>query len=476
MNRASGVLMHVSSLPGEYSIGNFGKEAFGFIDFLKECGFKYWQVLPFGMVDDCNSPYKSYSAFGKNPFFIDPETLYEKGLISAMELEQSRQSTPYSAEFDRLRTERMELLFKASKRVTDRAPIEHYLNENQYIKQCCEFMSLKDSNGGREWIDWTVKTYDPDRYFMWCFIQYEFIEEWRKVKRYANLNGIKIIGDIPIYVSYDSCDVWGNKEQFLLDKDHKPSAVAGVPPDYFSKNGQLWGNPLYDWGKMKADNFSWWKARLNSAFEMFDGVRIDHFRGIESFWSVPANAKTAKEGKWVKGPGKAFVDAVNSIKGEKIIIAEDLGDITKEVVELVKYSGFPGMRVFQFGFMNFGDNPHKPHNYPSNCVAYTGTHDNNTLLGYVWELEMDKKLEMLKYCGFNGDNWDNCYDDIIRVMLCSHADTVIFPIQDILRFGKDTRLNVPGEAKGNWSYRLTLDQLKTIDCKKYNELNKRYGR
>ena len=337
-------------------------------------------------------------------------------------------------------------------------------------------MSLKDANGGKEWTEWTVATFDPERYFMWAFIQYEFITEWKKVKEYANVNGIKIIGDIPIYVSYDSCDVWGNKELFLLDDDYTPSAVAGVPPDYFSENGQLWGNPLYDWDKMKADGFAWWKARLTAMFRMFDGVRIDHFRGIESFWSVPKTAETAKEGKWVKGPGKDFVDAVNSIKGENFIIAEDLGDITEDVIELVRYSGFPGMRVFQFGFMSFGDNPHKPHNYPANCIAYTGTHDNNTLLGYVWELEMDKKQEMLRYLGFKDENWDNCYDDIIRVMLSSHADTVILPIQDILHYGKDTRLNIPGKAEGNWTYRLTLEQLQSVDCQKYRELNVRYGR
>lgn len=468
--------MHISSLPGEYSIGNFGKNALGFVDFLKKSGFKVWQVLPFSMVDDCNSPYKSYSAFGVNPFFIDPETLFEKGFITAMELDEAKQKTPYTAEFERLRSERMELLFKASKRVTDRVCVEQYLEENPYIKQCCEFMSLKDANGGKEWTEWTVATFDPERYFMWAFIQYEFITEWKKVKEYANVNGIKIIGDIPIYVSYDSCDVWGNKELFLLDDDYTPSAVAGVPPDYFSENGQLWGNPLYDWDKMKADGFAWWKARLTAMFRMFDGVRIDHFRGIESFWSVPKTAETAKEGKWVKGPGKDFVDAVNSIKGENFIIAEDLGDITEDVIELVRYSGFPGMRVFQFGFMSFGDNPHKPHNYPANCIAYTGTHDNNTLLGYVWELEMDKKQEMLRYLGFKDENWDNCYDDIIRVMLSSHADTVILPIQDILHYGKDTRLNIPGKAEGNWTYRLTLEQLQSVDCQKYRELNVRYGR
>ncbi len=474
--RASGVLMHISSLYGDYSIGNFGKPAKEFIDFLDKCGFSYWQVLPFGMVDECNSPYKSYSAFGGNPFFIDPETLYNRGLITKSELDSAKQKTPFAAEFDRLKIERMELLFTASKRIKDRSKIDAFIKNHPYLAQCCEFMALKAANNNAEWTKWTKETFDNDILFMWQFIEYEFFTEWNEVLEYAHKKGIKVIGDIPIYVAFDSSDVWGNRDMFQLDEGFKPTAVAGVPPDYFCEDGQLWGNPLYDWDKMKTDGFSWWKARLQNMFMLFDGVRIDHFRGIESYWSVPACAKTAKEGKWVKGPGKDFVDMANSICKDKFLIAEDLGDITKEVADLVKYSNFPGMRVFQFGFISDSDNPHQPHNYINNCIAYTGTHDNNTLLGYVWDLDEETRKGMMEYCGYFDEDWDNCYDSIIRTMFQSHAGTVIFPIQDLLKFGMDTRLNIPGKADGNWSYRILKEQLESINCEKYKRLNYVYRR
>ena len=370
----------------------------------------------------------------------------------------------------------MDLLFKASKRVIDRKAVYDFIEKKPYIKQACEFMALKSANNDLEWHDWTVDTPDDDVLFMWYFIQYEFFREWKVITDYAHSKGIKIIGDMPIYVALDSSDVWGNREMFLLDDEYKPTDVAGVPPDYFAKDGQLWGNPLYDWAKMKADGFSWWKARLQNMFSLFDGVRIDHFRGLESYWSVPATAKTAKEGRWVEGPGKEFIDMINSIRGENFVIAEDLGDITPEVIKLVKYSGFPGMRVFQFGFIDDCDSPHQPHNYPNNCIAYTGTHDNNTLLGYVWELNEAIRKGMLEYCGYFDENWDACYDRIIATMMGSHAGAVIFPIQDLLKFGSDTRLNIPGKAEGNWCYRITAEQLKTLDSKKYKRLNYVYRR
>ena len=474
--RASGVLLHISSLYGDYSIGNFGKPAKEFIDFLEKCGFSYWQVLPFCMADECNSPYKSYSAFGGNPYFVDPEALYNKGLITAKELEQARQKTPYSCEFERLKNERMELLFKASKRVSDKSEILKFIADHPYLSKCCEFMALKKANNDAEWTKWTTEKYDDEILFLWQFIEFEFFAEWKEILDYAHSKGIKIIGDIPIYVAFDSCDVWSNRDMFQLDEGYKPTAVAGVPPDYFSADGQLWGNPLYDWDKMKKDGFSWWKARLQNMFMLFDGVRIDHFRGLESYWSVPASAKTAKEGKWVKGPGKKFIDMANSIATDKFLIAEDLGDITEEVAELVKYSGFPGMRVFQFGFISDNDNPHQPHNYINNCIAYTGTHDNNTLLGYIWDLDEETRKGVLEYCGYFDEDWDNCYDSIIRTMYASHAGTVIFPIQDLLKFGMDTRLNIPGKADGNWSYRITREQLSNIDTAKYKRLSYVYRR
>ena len=477
MSRGSGVLMHISSLWGEYSIGSFGKEAFEFVDFLSECGFSYWQVLPFCMVDECNSPYKSYSAFGGNPYFVDLDTLFEKGLLTGDDLQSARQQTPYSAEYVRLYHTRFNLLKKASEKTDDeyRKKIEEFTENNFYLKQFCEFMALKYANEEKCWTEWTVDVTDPQILFAWKFIQYEFFTQWAKIKEYANAKGIKIIGDIPIYVAHDSADVWGNKKYFELTEDGQPKLVAGVPPDYFCPDGQLWGNPLYKWDEMKKDGFSWWKARIENMFTLFDGVRIDHFRALESYWAVDAKETTAREGKWVKGPGKEFIDVINSIKGDKFIIAEDLGLITKAVEELVEYSGYPGMRVLQFGFIESGDNPHKPHNYPQNCVAYTGTHDNNTLLGYVWELGDHLRGELMEYAGHTGD-WNNGYDSIIRMIFMSNADTVILPIQDLLGYGSDTRLNIPGKADGNWQFRITRHQLGEINREKYKRLNFLYKR
>ena len=476
MKRASGVLMHISSLFGEYSTGSFGKSAKYFIDFLSDCKFSYWQVLPFCMIDACNSPYQSYSAFGGNPYFIDLEELNKKGLVTTEELSEYKQKTPYVCEYDRLCTTRQDLLMKASKRVTDKTEIESFVDSDPYLKKVCTFMSLKAANDGKAWPEWTVDTVDADIEFMWKFIQYEFFGQWKEILNYAHKKGIKIIGDIPIYVSFDSCDVWSNKENFMLDTKNRCTAVAGVPPDFFSEDGQLWGNPLYNWERMEKNDFAWWSDRMKHMFDMFDVVRIDHFRGIESYWSVPYGAKTAKEGKWMSGPGKAFVDKMKEIKGDKLIIAEDLGGTTKEVEELLNYSGFPGMRVLQFGFLDESDSSHLPCNYPNNCIAYTGTHDNNTLLGYVWELDENQRKYMLEYCGYEDKNWDRCYDAIVRTLYQSNAGIVIMPIQDLLLYGADTRFNTPGEAEGNWQFRITKDQLDSIDKKKYARLNTLYKR
>ncbi len=476
--RKSGVLMHISSLPGDYSIGSFGKEAREFVDFLHDCGFSMWQVLPFCLVDECNSPYKSYSAFGGNPYFIDLPTLFEEGLLTKEELDSCLQQTPYSCEFVRLYHTRTAVLMNASKRVDEKEKkeIENFIGENVYLEQFCRFMALKKANNEKQWTEWTTEEADEEVVFLWKFIQYKFFTQWEKIKKYANDKGIKIIGDIPIYVSFDSCDVWANKEQFLLDKDNVPTCVAGVPPDYFAEEGQLWGNPIYDWRKMQKDGFSWWRARLSHNLNMFDAVRIDHFRGIESYWSVEGKATTAKNGKWVKGPGREFVDMAREIAGKKLIIAEDLGDITQEVIDLVEYSTFPGMRVFQFGFLSDCDNPHQPHNYPENSIVYTGTHDNNTLLGYVWELSEETRRGMLEYCGYESPDWNNGYNAIIRTIFASHADTVILPIQDLLGYGSDTRLNIPGKADGNWQYRVTREQINSISKQRWKKLNYIYRR
>ncbi len=468
--------MHISSLWGEYSEGSLGKAAKEWIDFISDCGFGVWQVLPFCLPDGFSSPYKSYSAFSLNPYFIDLDRLHEMGLLTSAELEGARQRTPYSCEFERLFAERMPLLARAAERFSDSGKIRGFLDGHKQTENFCRFMALRKANGELPWNEWTVAEPDESEQRLWEFTQYIFFEQWKEIREYAHGRGVKIIGDIPIYVSWDSADVWSNPTQFLLDARSLPTAVAGVPPDYFAKDGQLWGNPLYDWESMQSDGFSWWKERISFMTELFDGVRIDHFRGIESYYSIPADAETAKDGVWRKGPGLALIDAIKSVSGDKLLIAEDLGDITDAVHELVEKSGFPGMRVLQFGFQGDSDSPHLPHNYKNNCIAYTGTHDNNTLLGYVWELDADTRKRLLSYCGFDGDDWNSCYDSILRTMFASHAGLLILPVQDLLLYGSDTRLNVPGRSGGNWSYRITRGQLDGINRNKFRKWNSEYGR
>ena len=478
MKRSSGVLMHVSSLYGDYSVGSFGKEAREFIDFLSDSGFSYWQVLPFCMTDECNSPYKSLASFGANPMFIDLPTLHDRGLLTESELLSARQISPYLCEYDRLARERLPLLRSAATRVgSDEAQqISEFIEKNPPLAHAAEFLALREANGGALWSEWTVNIPQPKELFFWQFVQYEFFTQWQKIKSYANSKGIKIIGDVPIYVALDSADVWAEPEQFLLDARYRPTSVAGVPPDYFSEDGQLWGNPLYNWKKMKADGYAWWSRRIEYMLTLFDGVRIDHFRGFEAYWSIPADAKTAKAGKWVKGPGRAIVDKIKEIAGGRLIIAEDLGDITPEVERLLKYSKFPGMRVFQFAFLGDRETPHLPHNYIKNSIAYTGTHDNNTLLGYVWELDDDTRRQVFEYCNSETNDWNHGCIMIIKTMMASHSDTVIFPIQDIFVYGADTRMNTPGTSKANWAYRITHDQLMNVDRQTFRRLNSLYGR
>lgn len=468
--------MHVSSLPGQYSEGSLGREAYDWIDFLADGGFSCWQVLPFCIPDEYNSPYKSYSAFSLNPYFIDLPTLADKGLITQNELSSARQKTPYSCEFDRLSRERIALLSLAASRVRDRSGVEAFIKDHPHTGAFCRFMALRDLNGQREWQEWDKDEPDPDVLFAWEFMQFEFYTQWTALKAYANGKGISIIGDIPIYVALDSSDVRENPSLFRLDGDNRPIFIAGVPPDYFAKDGQIWGNPLYDWDEMAKDGYKWWRERAEFMAELFDGVRIDHFRGLESYFAIPANEKTARNGKWVKGPGMALVNALKEAAPDCFFIAEDLGDITPEVRALVDESGFPGMRVLQFGFLGDKNSPHLPHNYDNNCVAYTGTHDNNTLLGYVWELDDETRTLLLAYFGYKEDDWDKCYGDVLREMFMSHAGLLILPVQDLLLYGRDTRLNTPGSSDGNWSYRVTSAQLSLLDKDKFRRWNSLYGR
>ena len=463
--RKSGILMHVSMLPGEYSCGAFGKEAVGFIDFLAEAGFRIWQTLPFGWPDTNGSPYKSLSGFAGNPFFIDLETLFEKGLITRGERDGAKQKTPYLCEFDRLFAERLALLRRASARLgaVERSRIDRYIRGIPELFDFCVFMADREGGGA-------------DALFCHEFMQYEFLDEWYRIKAYANAKGIEIIGDIPIYLDPESSDVKAHPEYFQIDPDTlRPAAVAGVPPDYFAEDGQLWGNPLYDWDRMKEDGYRWWKARIRHQLTLFDGIRIDHFRGFSAYWSVPAGAETAKEGRWVKGPGREFVEELKKTAGDKLIIAEDLGDIDEDVVKLLADTGLPGMRVFQFAFLS-DDNPHLPHYYPENVVAYSGTHDNNTLLGYIFDLTEEDRQKMLDYIGYPGTDGKYACPYVIKTLMRSAADRVVFPIQDLLEYGMDTRMNRPGEADGNWAIRFTEEQLGRIDRKYWKRQNALYNR
>ena len=472
MKRSSGVLLPIFALPSKYGCGNFGSGAYKWIDKLKEGGFTYWQVLPFGITDSHNSPYMSYSSFAGNPYFIDLETLLARGLISKSEERDNIIKDPYLCDYAALSEKRFDILKKAALRIKDRSDVYDFLNKNPHINDTCTFLALRDANPGKKWTEWTVTEPDEDDLFAWQFIQYEFHREWDGVHDYAKSCGIRIIGDIPFYVSHDSYDVYSSPGQFLLDERNNPTHVAGVPPDYFCKDGQLWGNPIYNWDVMEKDGYSWWCARLGYMLTLFDGVRLDHFRAISAYWSIPADAKSAKEGCWVKGPAEKLIDAFAPLAKGKLILAENLGEIDADTDALLAYSTYPGMAVFQFGFDGNPLSPHLPHNYKENLIAYTGTHDNNTLLGFLFELGEDARRDVHDYLGYPADG----FAATIRAMMMSVAGTVIFPVQDLLGYGADTRINTPGKATGNWRYRVTDEQIERIDWKKFAHLNKIYAR
>lgn len=476
MKRRSGVLMHVSSLWGEYSTGAFGTQAREWIDFLAECGFGVWQVLPFNLPDEWHSPYRSYGAFSLHPWLIDLPSLFRRELLTRAELDGARQRIPFSCEFERLERERMLLLRRAAGRFRDWDAVEDFLHSHPQTAAFCRFMALRSANGDRPWREWHTDSPEPELLRTWQFLQYEFFREWAEVKRYAGQRGISVIGDLPFYVAYESADVWANRGQFELDEQGLPARVAGVPPDDFCADGQLWGNPLYRWDVMHADGYLWWRERMRLMTELFDGVRIDHFRGLEAYYAIPANAETARAGEWLPGPGMDWVRAIRPICRGKQMIAEDLGEVTPQVRRLVRQSGFPGMRVLQFGSPGRGDPFHLPHSYVQGCVAYTGTHDNNTLLGYIWELEAEARRDLLAYFGCKDTDWDSCCTAILRTVLASHAGLVMLPAQDLLRFGSDTRLNVPGRREGNWGWRMTAEQLGRLNRTQLRRWNRLYGR
>lgn len=472
-NRGAGVLMPIFALPGGYSIGSFGKSAYAFVDFLHKAGFTYWQVLPFTSTDSFHSPYASPSSFSLNPLFVDLEDLASRGLITQAELASAKEKVGYTCEYDRLAAERMPLLTLAASRFTEDDAISAFLSQYPYIEEYCRYEAICAKAGGNA--PRTCSAADPVVYRTYAFISYIFMEEWNALHAYAKKKGISVIGDLPIYVSLDSADVYFHPDLFDLDEDGHPRGVAGVPPDYFCEDGQMWGNPLYRWDKMKEDGYAFFRARIRHMLTLFDGVRLDHFRGFDTYFDIPYGAPNAKEGVWREGPRFALIDALKEEAGDALLIAEDLGDLLPSVTELLAYSEFPGMRVFAFG-MDGEDSPHIPYRYPHNTVAYSGTHDNNTLLGFLMALPDDKRRAYYRYCMYGGEDLHVGCRAAIETLYASHAGLTIFPIQDLLLYGEDTRFNTPGTAEGNWAYRVTEEQIASIDTTYFATLADRYGR
>lgn len=490
--------MHISSLPSRYGIGVFDDNCRHFADRLSQMNFGYWQVLPFNPVDGSNSPYCSSSAFAGNFMFIDPEKLYSDGLCTKEEFESNIYGgSPYTADYEFAAEKRLALLKEAFLRITPETAqnIKSFEKENQWLTDFSLYMALKEANGMKPWWQWEPEQaryeifmqkhrYDfEERSAFWRFVQYIFYSQWYDVKKYINSKGIAVIGDMPIYVSLDSADVWANRGMFLIDdKTLKPQKIAGVPPDYFSKDGQLWGNPLYDWERLEKENYRWWVQRLGEELSMYDKVRIDHFRGLESYWAVPFGSKTAKNGQWKKGPGMKLINAFKKEYPNPDIIAEDLGYYSDDVAHLLKESGFPGIRVIQFAFQGNAESEHLPHNYKRNLVVYPGTHDNNTLLGWLYELNEQERRRTLDYCGFRGDDWGvggysaPACRRITETIWSSVADTAIISFQDMCGFGRDARMNIPGVAELNWRFRTTKDTIDNADKEYFKKINRLYAR
>ncbi len=490
LKRASGVLMHIASLPGDYGIGTFGQEAYAFVDFLKETGQTYWQILPICPTSYGDSPYQSFSTFAGNPYFIDFDILCFDGYLCWEDYKNENWGTDsenidYSVIYNN-RSKVFDILFKNFKNIIPE-DFEGFCNKNRFwLEDYALFMAVKDSFGGIKYTDWDndIRKREPqaisyytekckDRIEYYKMLQYFFFRQWYGLKRYANQSGIKIIGDLPIYVAEDSADVWSNPNCFKLDEDFKPCEVAGCPPDAFSSEGQLWGNPVYDWGYLKSVDYDWWIKRLKSALDIYDIVRIDHFRAFEAFYCVKYGAKTAKKGRWRKGPDIAFWNFVKKVLGDVPIIAEDLGFLTDKVKRLLQKSGFPGMKVLQFAFDSGAYNNYLPHNYPKNCVVYTGTHDNDTINGWLENISEDDLEFAKKYLHTEKSN---IREELITAALSSVADTCILTMQDLLALGSEARMNTPSTLGGNWQWRAKADYI-TSDIKNtLTNLTKIYAR
>lgn len=473
IERSSGVLAHVTMLPGPYGCGTFGREAEQFVDLLSECGFTYWQVLPFSHPESENSPYTAYSAFAFNPLLIDPGMLFEVGMLDAAEEREARcNGSHYTVDFEEVKRLRSAALHRAYARMTPEIgrQVKRFVKEEEYwLPDYARFMDCKKGKG------------DGARVGYYEFVQWVAHSQWRHLKKYANDRGVKIFGDMPIYLSVDSSDVWAHPEYFLLDGERRPEAVAGVPPDYFSADGQLWGNPLYDYGAMEKDGYEWWMRRIGKSLSDFDAVRIDHFRGFSRFWAVPYGAKTAREGKWMKGPGMKLFRRVKERFPDGNIIGEDLGVLDEAAYRFFRQAGYPGMRVLQFAFGKGGD-MHRPHNYAGKTVAYTGTHDNDTFLGRFFEIGEEEKDFMCRYLGvdknicYAGGPYAPLCRAAARALWQSQAVLTVLPYQDLMGWGNDTRMNRPGIPTGCWNVRITPESERELDRAFWARLNRDFDR
>ena len=482
----AGILLPISSLPSKYGIGSFGKSAYEFVDFLKQTNQTVWQVLPLNPTSVGDSPYQSPCSNAGNPYFIDLDILHEEGLITEEELEKNKheyQTIDYGWLFET----RYKLLKKAHIRFNKNSDYYTFVDANkEWLYDYSLFMVLKLKHQYAEWTKWEREFKDINQarklmpIFMqdmeyWMFIQFKFYEQWNKLKLYANSNGIKIIGDIPIYVALDSVDVWKNKDEFLLDENYKPSLVAGCPPDDFSKDGQLWGNPIYNWKQMEENNFSFWIKRLSTTFKMYDIVRIDHFRGFAGFYAIPSTDETAINGKWYEAPGIKLFNRIKEVYPESKIIAEDLGFITDDVRELLKATGFPGMKVLQFAFFD-DDSEYLPRMFKNkNCVVYTGSHDSDTSNSFI-ETANSEVLERFKK-ETKQFKTKSKTDKLIELALSSISNLVIIPIQDYLSLNNEEgRINTPSTKTGNWVWRIDNNYKTTKLINKIKKLTIKYNR
>lgn len=489
--RTSGILMHISSLWGDTGIGTMGKSAYEFVDFLKKSGQSYWQILPLCPTSYGDSPYQSFSTFAGNPYFIDFELLEEDGYLTEKDYSQfDWGKNPEKIDYEKIYENRIKVFQKVYSRfsLAPEADFDEFCQENEYwLNDYALYMALKNDNCDKPWYEWCTELkkrdaesiaesesgFSADISFH-KMIQYFFFKQWNNLKKYANENGIKIIGDIPIYVAADSADVWANPQNFLLDENCNPVDVAGCPPDAFSKDGQLWGNPLYDWEYMKSNGYKWWKQRINHLCNICDVVRIDHFRGFESFYCIPFGSPNARIGEWRKGPDIDFFREIESSLGKKEIIAEDLGFLTPEVKKMLKKSKYPGMKILQFAFDTDEDNDYMLHNFTKNSVAYTGTHDNDTIIGYMKHASRKTKKRAKEYLRLSrreGYNWG-----MMKAVWSSNSDTAIVTMQDLLGLGSEARMNTPSTTENNWQWRATADCIDDELAEKiryYTELYKR---